>query len=1396
MSNNFDNIYSKDSLIKYWQNKLSGDIAMGAVYKDYSKYHSNNKASENGLCKIEFTLNNTLNNKIRTIADESSKEVFVILLACVNLLLHRYTGNKDILIGIPPFINKDKIFNILPIRSLTDKDQTFNKFLLNTNCTVKEARDHSHISYDTMMDIIGYNKFNVVVSMRDVHISKKLYLSKYDINFDFNIEENHIKGCLSYNIKLYKKRTIERMIGHFINILNSVINNPNIKLSDIDILTIEEKKQILYNFNNTKKKYPEDKSISQLFDEQVKKTPEITAVVYKDKKLSYNELNIKSDKLAAYLIRKGIEPNDIVGIMAETSIEMIVGTLAIIKAGGAYLPISCKYPKSRVKFMLEDSLAKAVLIDNKEVANKLIDNISIIDLKDDAVYLRDSYYAEPLVTKKNLANIIYTSGSTGMPKGVMIEHQNVVRLTKNQNYMKFQEGDRCFKTCASVFDVSIFEIWGILLNGLTLYLSDEFTIIDPEKLNIELIRNKIDILFLTTPLFNQLSSQKPEMFSSLKTLFVGGDTLTPDIMNIVRDKCKDVNIINAYGPTENTTYSTFFNIDRQYNESIPIGKPIANSTAYVVDEYGRLQPIGVPGELWVGGDGVARGYLNNPKLTEERFINDCFDIDKQNNKKLYKTGDKVRLLEDGNIDFLGRMDFQVKIRGYRIEIGEIEYHITSHKAVKEACVVAFEDNDKSKFLCAYYTSDIDLTSKQLREYLVDKLTDYMIPAFFVHMDSLPLTINGKIDRKVLPDPRKSIHEKYNYVKATNNIEKCLIKIWRELLKIDKIGIKDNFFKLGGNSIKAIVFASRVRKEFKVDYKVTQIFETSTIQQISEYITKAKARKFSSIKPAKEKDYYITSPMQNSLYVLSQFEGINKTYNVPIIMYINGKFNKNKLEDALNKVVIRHESLRTSFLIIDDKLVQKIYKDVNIKLKYIGNYSIEEASSVIRKFIRPFDLSKVPLMRAGLIGLEDGRYLLIIDIHHIIIDGTSLNIFFNELMKLYKNETLEPLPIQYKDFTVWQHEMCNSDLFKKQQDYWLNLYLEEISGKKIPVLNMPTDYKRPVVKNYEGRSIYFETGNNLDDRLRKLASINDATLYMILLAAYNVLLYKYTGQEDIIVGSPIIGRPHTDIEKVIGMFVNTIPMRNYPKGNITFRELLKSVRENAIKAYENQNYPFDKLVDKLKLNRDLSRNPLFDTMLVLQNVKTEITACKDFYLSPYRFDNRISKFDIMLEAYDNENLCFRVEYCTKLFKEETIKGFIKHFVNILNIITANPNIKLSEIDMFTDEKKQVFLYNFNNTIFAHDENKGLNKLFEEQGENKAPSNEIEENLVKIWQDILLVEKVGVDDNFFELGGNSLKMMQLLSRIQKLYNTSINIENLFEAKTITKMSEYIYKEKGGH
>ncbi|MCM3738302.1 amino acid adenylation domain-containing protein [Bacillus cytotoxicus] len=1313
---------------EYWLKEFSGEIPVLNMFTDYIRPKVKDFRGES----ISFVLDKKITEKLRSIAKETGSTLYMILLANINILLSRYSGQEDIVVGsaIAGRNHRDleniigMFVNTLAMRSTVNSKSSFKDYLMSVNEKALMAYENQDYQIEELVEKVAVNRelnrnplFDVMFVLQNTEEDKleaeelifKPYDTSYDVEkFDITInameENDEINFHISYATSLYKHETIERMVNHFLNIVKETAKNTKIKLKDIEILGESEKNKLIVEFNDTVTDYPREKVIHELFEEQVNKVPDNIAVVFESKKLTYRELNDRSNSLARVLREKGVGPDVIVGIITERSIEVIVGIMAILKAGGAYLPIDLEYPQSRIEYMIESSNTRILLAQNDlKGCNDF--GCEVLDLSNGSLFSKDNRNLEIMHTSNNVAYVIYTSGTTGIPKGVEVIQRNVVRLVKNTNYIEIKDNDRILQTGSIAFDASTFEIWGALLNGAALHLVSKEIILNANKLKQYLTKNEITILWLTSPLFNKLVEDNSTLFKGVKYLLVGGDVVSLKHVMIVRKQAPIIKVINGYGPTENTTFSTCYEINDTTNV-LPIGKPIANSTAYILDKNNKLVPIGVPGELYVGGDGVAKGYLNNEELTKGKFVKNPY----KHGEKMYRTGDLTRWLPDGNIEFLGRIDNQVKIRGFRIELDGIENRLLEIEGIEEV-VVLDKGEAENKYLCAYYVTEKEYSVGELRENLKKYLPDYMIPSYFIKLKEIPLTSNGKVDRRSLPEPEGEINTGSEYEAPRNELENQLVIIWKNVLRLSNIGINDDFFDLGGHSLIATKLVGRIHKELNVQVPLKEIFNLRNIKKLSEYIIEASKGAYKSIALAEEKDYYEVSSAQKRMYILQEFDKNSIAYNIPLALEIVGDFQLERIDEIFLELMKRHETLRTTFHTKNQEILQQIHSIEEIQF-HIDKIDISDESEEtregklqeqIKKFVKLFDLEKLPLFRVSIIQVEKNKYIMLLDIHHIISDGTSMSILMKEFGDLYANKKLEELRIQYKDYSTWQRNSRRTLEFKNQEEYWLKEFSDNI-----PTLNLPTDYARPEIKNFNGDSVKFILDKEITYNLIDIAKETGSTLYMILLANINILLSKYSGQEDIIVGTPIAGRNHRDLENLVGMFVNTLAIRTIVENELSFKEYLKKVKEKTLRAYENQDYQFEELIDKVGARRSLNRNPIFDIMFVLQNFEESSIKLDNLTFRTYDFNNyeNMERFDITIEAFQSDDkIHFKVSYLTDLYEKHTVERIVQLLQDLIKLTsTTYLDKKIGDIELLTNEEKSIYreeinYYNSNEFDFS-------------------------------------------------------------------------------------------------
>lgn len=1289
-------------------------------------------------CRKMFNIDNKLMAKINDFCKLNHVSVFNFFMAVYSIYIGRVSNLDDFVIGTP-ILNRTNFkeknttgmfINTAPLRVNIDGNLSFKSFVENIAKDSLGMLRHQKYYYQNILEDLRRdnpnlpNLYNVLISyqitnantQRDVNYSTRWSFNG-NIGDDIDIHLFDLNGTGSINVAYdyktskYEDSDISDMHERILHVIWQILERDNICLKDIEIVTTKEKYDILYKFNSTEADYPHDKTIVDLFEEQVEKTPDNIAIVFEDQKLTYKELNEKANRLANYILSYNIKKEDTIAIFLDKSLEMIVAMLATLKVGSCYLPIDIYYPKSRIDYMLKDANAKLIL--SLASNSKLIDsdiNIVNIDLNGELYQNISANFSCPYNSlPSDLAYIMYTSGSTGNPKGVMIEQKSIVRLVKNTNFISFQDNDRILQTGSIVFDACTFEIWASLLNGLELYIikkDDLLTISTFEKF---LHDNKISILWLTAPLFNQICEQNPKIFHNVRCLLTGGDVLSCKHINAVKLANPNLTIINGYGPTENTTFSCCFPISDTFKDSIPIGGPIANSSCYVVSSDGNLQPVGVPGELWVGGHGVARGYLNRTDLTKEKFIINPFG-----NGNLYKTGDLVKWLPGGIIQFIGRIDNQVKIRGFRVELNEINAKILQFSNIKES-ITLIHTNKNGKFICTYVVFKSGNDVSGLKNFLKTCLPAYMIPTFIIPLNTLPINTNGKVDKNKLPKIDSYIEDK-NVIKLSTPTEVKLAEIWKNILNINTISANDNFFEIGGDSLFAIKTSANISSTFKIDLTVSDIFKYPILKDLASYLDSCKSTyNMLNIKKCSTLDYYPISSAQKRIYYASRLDTNSILYNIAGGIIINKLLDVNKLQNCLNSLINRHDALRTHFTIHDNNVVQIIDNKINFKLD-LEVANTDNLNEIYNNFVQPFDLSRGPLFRAKLVTLKDNKMLLLIDMHHTISDGTSLSILLQELCDLYNGNTLPEKQLDYKDFTLWEKEQFKKDEFNSLKDFWVNQFTDEI-----PLLNMPTSYSRPSIQSFEGCNYHTSLSKDVFEKVSKVSKNLGVTPYMLMLSCYYILLSKYSSNDDIVVGTPIVGRELPELSNMLGMFVNTLALRSKVDSSTNFNDFANSIKNYCLDCFSHQAYPFDELVKELNIKRDTTRNPLFDVMFVYQNNGYPKIDFKDTNVEYFIPDNNVSKFDLTLEVIpvDNE-YSLRFEYCTKLFDKDFIERLSSHYINILTAILENTNIKIADIDMLSENEKNQILYDFNNTKMDYPQNKTISQLFEEQVE-KTPNN---------------------------------------------------------------------------
>lgn len=1295
----------------YWLNKLSGDLVRSSFAYDYKKKDSPGYCLE----KLEFKLTKELFSKLMILGKGSDVKLNMILAAGLAVLLGKYSGNRSIVVGAPILkqeIHAKFVNTVLALRSELSPGLTFKELLLQTRETIMAAAENQNYPVKALLNHLNmpfsedyFPLFDVVILLENIH--DRTYIPQ-DIRpnmiFSFLRTEGSLAGKLEYNSSLYSQTRVEQIITHFSNVMRGALLDVDTKISDIDMLSPEERRQILVDFNNEDGEYgtPAGKTAHRLFEEQAEKKPGRIVCVYEDRQLTYKELNEKADRMAKVLAGKGVTPDTIVGLMVERSVEMMVGIFAILKAGGAYLPIEWEYPDSRNLFLVKDSridivLTQEFLMGEKEAVFKDFSPGCIVPIDDESVYTArtaEAFNPGADIKPGNMAYVIYTSGTTGKQKGVVLEHRNLTNLVyglKRKIYMNYKKNLKIVLVSPFVFDASVKQIFAAPLLGHCLHIASKSTRIDGTALIEFYKRHQIDISDGTPTHLKILRETMTMDMGGLEVgcFLIGGepldrdtleDFLTPFEKYMGRGKREEKlpGIVNVYGPTECCVDTTVYRTVREnpdVNQIIPIGKPLPNVQLYILGLGNELQPVGVGGEIYISGIGVARGYLNSPLLTAEKFVENPFSP----GTRMYKSGDFGRWMPDGNIEFLGRADNQVKIRGYRIELEEIENHMLKYPGIKEAVVLVKGESMEDKYLCGYFAGaePNSLDTTQIREYLLKELPEFIVPSRFIQLEKMPLTSNGKVDRRGLPEPAAD-GPGNSYAAPRGALEKELIRLWSEVLNAEpgNIGIDDNFFEIGGHSLRATILISKIYKAFDIMISLQDMFKNPTIRGTAAYIKNNTKDSCSAIPQAAKKEYYPLSSAQKRLYAVHQLDPGAASYNLASPVILEGALSVDRLESVFQELINRHESLRTSFEVIEGEPRQRIPGNVPFAVKKYRMKEDEAVEFVREGFIRPFILSKAPLLRVGVINISENRNVMIIHLHHIIADGTSVGILQEEIMELYEGKTLPPLRLQYKDYCLWQNSEEQKEIEKKQEQFWLKKFAGEI-----PKLNLPLDFSRPSLRSFEGSSKRFGMGVEKSRKIKELSRQEGITLYMFLLALFNTFLFKITGQEDILVGTPIANRRHADLQPIVGMFANVVVMRNFPGRNKTFRTLLQEIKINTLESFDNQDYKLENLIDRVIKKVDVSRYSLYEVSLLLQNMEHPDIENKDLRMISIESSLKVSRSDLLFLGNDRgEEIDIMVEYCPRLFKEKTIQMFIDTFNQVTASVLEDMDIHLKDIEI--------------------------------------------------------------------------------------------------------------------
>lgn len=1282
-----------------------------------------------------FAISKQIMDKVSEFCKNNRISVYNFFMSIFSIYIGRVSNLDDFVIGTPilnrlDFTDKNTngmFISTVPLHVNILNDSSFVDFSKSMARSCISMLRHQRYPYQNILEDLRKldssipNLYNVVLSYQITNtVNDEI---DCDSHWVFNgtcaddlqihmVDYNSTGLNVFYDYKTHKYdvNDINNLHNRIENMIHQVLSNNEINVSDIEIVSPEEKSQILNDFNNWKVELPNDKNVIELFEDQVTKHPDTTAVVLDDVSLTYNELNQKANQLARYLQENGIQNNDIVGVCFNKNIEFIISILAILKCGGVYLPISVEYPKDRISYIVDNSKAR-IVISNKEMIY-LEDKTKVVNFYNISLDSFDTSNLNMHYDNTHLCYIIYTSGSTGNPKGVMLSHKNLINFAYTFNdcfNSKFSINDSCLSLTSVSFDVSICELFVPLIFGSALVIYPEESLTNIDLLCKILEKDKITFLYLPPNILQDVSSYILEnnIQTSMNKMLVGVESIKNGTLNEYFKINPNFEIVNGYGPTETTICTTFYKyvFSDNTNGVVPIGRPFANNKLLVVNKGGSLQPVLTPGELYVCGNNVSSGYLNNPELTAKSFVNYKYTSEALS----YRTGDTVYWDNTGLLHFIGRKDFQIKIKGHRIELSEINNALRGISGIKNSITVVKKVNNFDT-LCAYVVlENKSLTVQEIKSILFDKLPSYMVPTYITFLDALPITINGKVDKKKLPD---IVIEHTGTTEATTDTEIKFKKIFETMLDTDIVSIDDSLFNMGLDSLMAIKFSVAAHKVFGIYIDIKDLYKYDSIRALADFVDNqvhSNKNCLPEIQKTNAQDFYPLSSGQKRIYYACKMAGNDSiVYNTPGAILVASKLSKEKVESAFRDIINSQSIFRTVFVIENEEVKQKILDNVDFAVESFNNTS-SEIDSLVNNFATPFDLEKAPLLRVEIHYIDNNQTLLLFDSHHIIMDGTSLGLLIKSFCEIYNGNNFNTPIIEYKDYSVWENNLVNSSTINSYENYWIN----KLKNSELSSLNLPYDYSSSSM-SYVGDKLVKELDKVFFDQTLSLARELNVSPYMLLISVLFILLYKYTGQNDILVGSPFANRFNEEMQNIMGMFVNNIVINSYIDSSVSFKEFLNMQKEQITNDLDNGIYPYDLLVKKLNIP---SYTNLFDVMFTYQNTEKNNILINNTTGKILYADTNIAKFNLSFEINPND-YSFTIEYKTDLFKRNTIEGFYNHYINLLREIQNNPDITIKDISVFSKTEKEQLLYGFNDTKMDYSSDKTISELFEKQVE-KTP-----------------------------------------------------------------------------
>nr|WP_272932642.1 pyoverdine non-ribosomal peptide synthetase PvdD [Pseudomonas aeruginosa] len=1350
----------KERQLAYWTGLLGGEQPVLELPFDRPRPVRQSHRGAQFILELDIDLSQAL----RRVAQQEGATAFALLLASFQALLYRYSGQADIRVGVP-IANRNRVeterligffVNTQVLKADLDGRMGFDELLAQARQRALEAQAHQDLPFEQLVEALQPERslshnplFQVLfnyqseargngqafrfdeLQMESVQFDSRT--AQFDLTLDLTDEEQRFCAVFDYATDLFDASTVERLAGHWRNLLRGIVANPRQRLGELPLLDAPERRQTLSEWNPAQRECAVQGTLQQRFEEQARQRPQAVALILDEQRLSYGELNARANRLAHCLIARGVGADVPVGLALERSLDMLVGLLAILKAGGAYLPLDPAAPEERLAHILDDSGVR-LLLTQGHLLEHLPRQAGVEVLAIDGLVLDGYAESDPLPTLSadNLAYVIYTSGSTGKPKGTLLTHRNALRLfSATEAWFGFDERDVWTLFHSYAFDFSVWEIFGALLYGGRLVIVPQWVSRSPEDFYRLLCREGVTVLNQTPSAFKQLmamacSADMATQQPALRYVIFGGEAL--DLQSLrpwfQRFGDRQPQLVNMYGITETTVHVTYRPVSEADLEGglvSPIGGTIPDLSWYILDRDLNPVPRGAVGELYIGRAGLARGYLRRPGLSATRFVPNPFPGGA--GERLYRTGDLARFQADGNIEYIGRIDHQVKVRGFRIELGEIEAALAGLAGVRDAVVLAHDGVGGTQlvgYVVADSAEDAERLRESLRESLKRHLPDYMVPAHLMLLERMPLTVNGKLDRQALPQPDASLSQQA-YRAPGSELEQRIAAIWAEILGVERVGLDDNFFELGGHSLLATRVISRVRQEQQLDASLKALFERPVLKAFAQGLERT-TDAVSTIPLADRQQPLALSFAQERQWFLWQLEPESAAYHIPSALRLRGRLDVDALQRSFDSLVARHETLRTRFRLEGGRSYQQVQPAVSVSIEreQFGEEGLIERIQAI--VVQPFDLERGPLLRVNLLQLAEDDHVLVLVQHHIVSDGWSMQVMVEELVQLYAaysqglDVVLPALPIQYADYALWQRSWMEAGEKERQLAYWTGLL-----GGEQPVLELPFDRPRPARQSHRGAQLGFELPRELVEAVRALAQREGASSFMLLLASFQALLYRYSGQADIRVGVPIANRNRVETERLIGFFVNTQVLKADLDGRMGFDELLAQARQRALEAQAHQDLPFEQLVEALQPERNASHNPLFQVLFNHQSEIRSVTPevqLEDLRLEGLAWDGQTAQFDLTLDIQEDENgIWASFDYATDLFDASTVERLAGHWRNLLRGIVANPRQRLGELPLLDAPERRQTLSEWNPAQRECAVQGTLQQRFEEQARQR-------------------------------------------------------------------------------